>query len=370
MKGADALIEVVVSDRFYRGVPTDLNHEEDSLNRLRPAGSIQVSPGYKFAVLAVSESRAGPGPSLFQPSENFAFTSGLPANALNTWLEDIGRFHRDELATTELFLWALRPSTRPDVIDNENRQLGRDVFLLYFGLLIAVPYFSHGRLTLVTGANSDGEARVRSLTTYARTYHTLGAPEPALGTSKFKLAGSLAAALKQHDTTAERERFDRSLRTFREASEAYSLDLRLHQFLRCAEGFTVPPNGVDFAARLSRLCKGRSKQHLQELYRIRSGIEHLHGPYSRLPKRLSKQGRSVRLLERCVEAEALSRFLLSTYLLNPQLWPNFRTRKTIQDFWKLKDSQLRRLWPTRLAFERILDEFNYRAVLLSEEEED
>lgn len=325
-----------------------------------------MTPGYKFAVLAISESRAGSGPALLQLPAGLAFTSGLPTDALSTWSEDIGQLHSDELADTSLFLWAVRASDSPEILDNENEELATAVHLLYFGLMIAVPYFSHGRLTLLTGANSDGFVRVRSLTTYPRTYHTLGAPEPLLTLSKLKLAGTLAAALRKHDQTPQRERFDRSLRTFREACEANFLDLRLHQFLRSAEGFAVPANGRELANRLGRVCAGRSRQHITQLYRIRSRIEHLHGPYDRLPNHLSKRGRIRRLLERCVEAEALSRYLILTYLLNPELWQHFRTRKTIQDFWKLKEKELRERWPTKLAFERILTDFDYQAVLASE----
>jgi len=264
-----------------------------------------------------------------------------------------------------LFLWALKPSQSPEILDQENEDLRREAYRLYLGLLVAVPFFSSGRLTSLTGANSDGVPRVRSLSTYQRTFFTLGAPTPAVTIQRANLAARLAAALKQHDHIDGHGRFVRALRTFREACESGNLDQRLHQFVRCMEGFVAPPfkqSGVQFAKRLKRLCAGRASRQLRDLYTIRGGIEHLHGPYDRLPKGLSKRERRTRLLIRCFEAEALARYLILTYLRNPPLWPHFITRASIEAFWALKPAQFRSLWPTRIHYPSISKEFDYQAL--------
>jgi hypothetical protein len=327
--------------------------------------SIAVAQHHKFAIIALPNARTGecPAPLVHLPTP-FAATRGLPATALATWQHNIGQFHRDELEQTTLFLWAVRPSAHAEVLDAENRALSREVYRLYLGLLLAVPYFCAGRPTLVTGANADGEARARSLTTYQRTWFTLGAPKPHLSTGKLKLAATIAAALSDHDAFNGKRRIERALRTFRQACESGDLDFRLHQFVRCAEGFAVPPfkqSGKQFTKRLARICAGRCTKVLEQLYTIRGGIEHLHGPFDRLPQ-YSHRRRHRLLLQRCVQAEAFARYLLVTYFQHPALWTHFADRPSVDAFWALRPAKLKELWPTRIAFDRILDQFEHESV--------
>lgn len=323
---------------------------------------VEVAPGYKFAILALPNARGGGAPASLILPDGYAVSQDPPATALDTWLENIGRFHRDELAECKFFLWALAPSRAPDILDEENKSLGRQVLYFFLGLLLAVPYFSAGRLTSLTGANADGTTRVRSLTTFHRTWFTLGAPPPALDVPKLRLAARLATSLVQHDRRPRGGRFDRSMRAFRVALESADLDERFHQFVRSAEGFAAPANAVQFTDRLARFCSGRCRQHLNQIYRIRSGIEHLHGPYDRMPKGSSKRQRFSILLQRTVEAEALARYMLVSYLLQPDTWPNFESRPAIDAFYSLPRAKQRALWPTKLHFPSILRDFDFVAV--------
>lgn len=327
---------------------------------------VQVAHGYKFAVLALPNQRGGGAPPLLALPDGYAVSQDLPANALDTWLESIGRFHRDELAQCTFFLWALAPSDNPDVLDIENKTLARRVYYFFLGLLLATPYFSAGRLTSLTGANADETTRVRSLTTFSRTWYTLGAPPPNVTASKLRLAARLATALVQHDQRPRGERFDRAMRAFRVACESAELDERFHQFVRAAEAFAAPANAHQFTDRLARLCAGRSRQHLRSIYRIRSGIEHLHGPYDRIPRRASKRERFRILLQRTLEAEALARYLLVTYLQHPALWPHFESRSAIDAFWSFPPAKRRVLWSTKLHFPSIIRGFDRTAVAQNE----
>ncbi len=199
---------------------------------------------------------------------------------------------------------------------------------------------------------------MRSLTTYSRTFYTRGAPNTLLTSARLRLAASLAQAIRDHDGQGN-DRIIRALRAFRVASEAHELDFRLHQFVRCAEAFACPPmgnSGRHYSARLSRLCAGRSKDRLLESYNIRSGIEHQHGPFDRMPKG-SIRARRLRLMRRCVEAETVARFLLAVYFSNPSLWSHFSSRSSIDAFWGLANQQLHRLWPARLGLEAAMRSF-------------
>jgi hypothetical protein len=322
--------------------------------------SIVVKKGFKFALLAVAECTAGDSPTpLADFGNGFAVSGDLPAKALETWEDNIGKLHQRELRQTKLFLWSLRKSSDPEVLDNESSELSRDVYRLYLSVLIATPYFSNGRLTAFTGGNAHGVARVRSVSWYNRSWRTIGTPRTALSMHRLREAGELAVALRRH-TSNPKHPFVRCLRAFREGCEAGDLDSRFHQFVRCLEGFTIPPFGGSakvFAGRLARLSTGRRTRALRELYEIRSGIEHLKGPFARMPRK-PRGGRHVRLIQRCIQAEAFARFALFTYLSTPALWPHFRTHATIEQFWSQSDSELEKIWQPRIPFSRVLGAFD------------
>jgi len=189
-------------------------------------------------------------------------------------------------------------------------------------------------------------------------------PTPTITATRARFAASMAEALVKHETQHQHGRFVRTLRTFREACETYHLDQRLHQFVRALEGFTAPPfrnSRVHFAERIKRICAGPASRHLLEMYTIRSGIEHLHGPYDRLRK-FSDREKWQRLVVRCVEAEVVARYMISTYLSNQQLWPHFESRESIDAFWHLKPAAFRMLWRTRIHFPTIAKGIEHRTL--------
>lgn len=305
--------------------------------------ALDVLRGRKFAVLALSESRAGPSPSkLLDWGDGFAVSDSLPRNALQTWEAQLGTIHRDELSKCRLFLWALRPSKAPQILDDENRDLQRNVYQLYLGLLLAVPYMRHGRMTSLIGAATDAP-RVRSLTWYSQTFYTLGSPYAPLTISRLRDAHRIAKALVDH-TRRPSHRMVRALKTFRQATESPDLDVRLHQFVRVIEAFLAPPFGKSakhFGDRFAAINSRRGAAVARECYEIRSAIEHLRGPFDGMAKRPAG-GKHRRLIRRTIEAETIARYLLFSYLTHRELWVHLRTRKTVEDLWKGSAILLRR----------------------------
>jgi hypothetical protein len=288
----------------------------------------------KFACLAVAESRTTIS-ALLDLGDGFAISGALPTDALKTWHDGIGSFHRDELAAARLFLWALRSSKTPENLDDENRALGVRAYRLYLGILLGVPYFANGRLTAMTGANADGTARVRSLTWYHRTYYAVGSPIAPLTLARARDSATIAKALQRHSSDP-RHRMVRALRAFRLGAESHELGDRLHQFVRTIEAFVVPPpkgSAVHFGRRLGPLLKPRGYAVAKELYDIRSAVEHLRGPFGGLPRK-PRGGKRLRLLIRAIEAEAIARYLLFTYFTNRSLWPHFGDKRAAEAQWE------------------------------------
>jgi len=339
-----------------------------ALHNAGPKMTIEVRPNYKFAVLAVPETRGRhAAATLVRLSPEYAVSTALPHKALESWRDDIGRFREEQLQTCSLFLWAFHESRNPDVLDEENEVLSDEVYRLYLGLMLAVPYFSGGPLTLLTGSNADGTARVRSMSSFDRSHHTLGAPEADISMPRLRTAARLAAAFRAHESLPGSERMERSFRAFREASESPYIDTRLHQFVRAAETLVAPPDGATFTNRLARVCAGNSRPALKEIYTLRSAIEHLHGPYERMPASLSKRQRRWRLLMRTLQIEALSRYMLVNYLTTPELWPQFSTLRGVKLFWTQPNRELKKHWPSRLGLTHLLRDFDVAAVQRAED---
>jgi hypothetical protein len=277
----------------------------------------------------------------------FAMSRSLPGEAVETWHDQLGSIHREELDRTELFLWAIKRSNAPGIIDAEYRTLAVRVHQLYLGLLLALPYLSNGRVTSLSGANADGYSRARQLTWYARTYYTVGSPVAGLTIERAKHAAQVARALSRHPRSPS-HRMVRVLRTFRKAAECMELDDRLHQFVRVIEGFLGTRNGKEFAARGAHFVSGRwSRDSLEEMYAMRGAIEHLRGPFAEIgmarrpvrhrvrsrPSGRPAGGRLRRLIRRTIEAEIIARYLLFQYFTTGQLWRHFANERTLSDFW-------------------------------------
>lgn len=210
------------------------------------APAVEITLNHKLAVLAVPESRAGGSPWAALPLEGgYALSAALPAHAVETWAVDIGRFHSKELEECTLFLWATAPSATASIFDHENELTASSVLRFFVGILLATPYYSCGRLTLLTGANSDGTARARSLTTYNRTWHTLGAPEADFTTPKLRLAARLALELDRHDRYRFKDRMARAVRCFREAHGAPALPPSTQRCRRMAVRRRTPARPAD-----------------------------------------------------------------------------------------------------------------------------
>lgn len=292
-------------------------------------GGIAVAKGYRFAMLAVSHSSSGGSPRpLILLDERFAVSNDLPAGVIEDWGEMIGTRHRWELEQASLFLWAT-------AAEGDSANLRRAVLQLYYGLLLAVPFLNHGRMTLFEGSNFDGSLRVDQVLPYHRTWSVAGSPSVSLTVSRVRHAHRIALALADIDGSSAFERLDRVLRTFREGCEASTADARLHQFVRATEGFTVPWKNTDYAERMGEFCKGRAYPYLLELYNMRGSIEHLRGPYRWMPKSLTQRGRLLRLFQRAMLAELLARTWIYHFLLTPSLWSNFSTFEGATRFWKL-----------------------------------
>ena len=105
-------------------------------------GPVEVALGHKFGVLAVSDPRGGGlDRPLLDLQHGLAASSALPGKALETWADNIGRFHVDRGGgTVQLFKRAAADASFIviSVLDKadetlEDDDLDRADFVLYVG---------------------------------------------------------------------------------------------------------------------------------------------------------------------------------------------------------------------------------------------
>lgn len=320
--------------------------------------SIAIQKGWDFAVIAVNDFRAGAAPAaLMQFGGGLAVTSRIPTAIIDGWKSGIGSFHAQELEETELFLWALRPAG-----EDHQEPLARTVYQLYLGLLVAVSFAGCGRLTAIEGSNVSGSIHAHSLQQYARTHWLLGSPMPRFTQEHLKTAARFATAIRAQDNTSSAPRLARALRAFRLGAESADVDFRLHQFVRTVEALANPHNAKQFVDRASRVCEGRARPYLTDLYKIRNKIEHQHGPFASMPRGLSARRKQLRLMNSCLQAEALARYFLHAYLESPAAWPFMDTSRAVDGMWTLETRKFRKVWASRFAFDSVRSALDDSAV--------
>jgi len=308
--------------------------------------------GYKFAMIALGNPgfEGGRGQAVEIPPR-FVVSSHLPFEIPKSWKNSLGEIALSRVQSSRLFLTALQASRDPLVLDEESEDLKDAAYRLYFSILVSVGAISHQEAFWCTGGVHSKGADIRQSGSYPLVFRTAGAPLGLLNNSRIRRAARLAEALSEVRGTTE---FSRSWRV----THAFYLGLRerqpgerLHQFVRCVEGFIKPAKGQtrDQFKHRSRLFLGDGNGELAGiLFDIRSAVEHLHGPMAAVPFKTEKK-QTEYLLRYAWVSEGLARYCLVRLLESKELWPFFRSDDKLERFWDdLSDDERRDLWGSPL----------------------
>lgn len=325
-----------------------------------PDATSWIPEGSKYALLALPDPNTrGSLAPITDLGDGYYFGYELPGRIPDHWREWIGSLELRRVEQARFYLLARAPSAQPEVLDDENEALVRRVYRLYLGLLIAVPYFRHGEIICLSGANVGGELQVRQRSRYLPVFNSIGSPHAEITVPKLRDAAALATAIAKVADGGLSDRIRRILRAFTAGCNASPLDERLHQFVRAAEGIIDADfkNGAKiFAHRGQEITFGNFQNDYREMYVIRSSTEHLRGPLARI--KAPSAERETIMRHRTIQAETLARFCLWYFLGSERLWPHFRDDSTIEAYWQLPHSQRRKLWTSRVDMAGALREFN------------
>jgi hypothetical protein len=308
---------------------------------------IEIPPAHKYAILALDTNHVDL--QFTEPldlGDDLWVTGEMPVAVPDHWREWLGSLRVDELKDSGLFLFSHRAAEQPDSLNSENQRLVAAVTRLYFGLVIAVPYLGHDDGTMMTGARRDADPDVRQVTRFQRILSACGCQGAELNGATFRLAKAVYDGLAGIEGGGEHSRVWRIVRAFYEGMQDNQFGNRIHQFVRCVEGFVFPDEGDTRRHMISRteLFLGpRHHELMRTLFNVRSAVEHLHGPY-RVVNDADRGRADLRLAELSFKAEALARYCLRLLFTNYDLWPHFADDTALAEFWALSGDARAAIW--------------------------
>jgi hypothetical protein len=310
-----------------------------------------IEDGHSFAFMAVPHLKhegAGLWAGQVIAKNGFSATSALKVELSEAWRADLGSKTTARVTAAGFYILV----TSAEAHDEVFRQLRQQVHFAYFTCLLSVGFIDHDLSYLLDGRVEDGKMSVKNYAEYPRVLCPSQAPRGKLTKAALERGFVRAKAVSQLFENAAHPRFGRILFAFLQALTHRELDRRLHQFVRCVEGFVYPGrSGLKkrFVERAQLFIGQGSVQRslLTNLWDVRSVVEHLHGPFEAIDAP-GERGRRLRLLRRAIEAEAIARHCIETFLDHPQLWEHFTTNAAAENFWQLSGKKRRDLWGASL----------------------
>lgn len=291
-------------------------------------------------------------------------TTELPLGLPDHWRTWVGSLRAETLSDGDLFIVAGGPAEEPDVLDDENEGYVRQAFSLYLGLLVSDFFYAHAPPHRLTGANRGGEVDVRSIGELEAPLAIPGTPLTEVTAARLVKAAELADAIDGVRRADGFERMGRALQSFRDGIEERNVAEKLHQFLRCVEGFIIPEVGNTLSRLRSRtevFIGPGHHERVTEWFNIRSAVEHLHPPDEAVPSD-DLRVRRLRIMRRAMEVEAVARHCLQKILLNAGLRGRFRTDGDIEAFWDEARDNRQDMWGEPLDLGQVEDSFEERFV--------
>lgn len=263
------------------------------------------------------------------------------------WREWLGTIRAEELDDCNLLLISKSPSSRPDVLDDENQKLQTRISNFYVGLLLVSRFATAHRPVMLSGSRRDGEVDIRQ-------QHDFDSPVPciyrgysAILNDDIQLAAQLAGQIEALGTAALKGgnwRLFRTLTIYRDTRTVPDILDRLHQYARCIDGLIVPAAGKtkqQFKSRTELFVGPRHHNLMGDTYDVRSAVEHLHEN-----RYLEGFDRATRLdlVKKEAVTEYIARTALARIIGNPGLWPYFANTTALASFWALPQTDRQRIW--------------------------
>jgi hypothetical protein len=278
-----------------------------------------------------------------------------PVALANHWCKWLGSFVSEDLKRAGLFICAIRDQPGPGIVADE--ELRRRLKLVAVSLLLmGSPRCDRG-LSLA-GANESGVPEVR---TYAPLRSQFAPPRCGsalrLTADHLRRVSHLVCQLRKIDTQGDEwRRLRRGLNILHDATIESFQDERIHQLVRALEAVIAPAVGKSqkqfiHRAQTFAVASQHAGSALEESYKIRSRVEHLHRALEALVG--DQSAREATLFRRTRQMDALARFAFERIISSDQLLEHFKNDVTIQNFWAKSDHERAAIFGAQLDLNQI-----------------
>jgi len=313
---------------------------------------LTLEPNCKFAVIAANNARVDiPSALTLQDGTRVLSSSPFPLDA--TWRDWLGTMQSYNLQACNLFLLRTATSGWPDgqlsIFGGDvDTKLQSDVGGI-FAFLRIVGSIEYSDAFLLAGHAEDGAPSCRHFATTMR-FNTTGGCLPwvireADLRTAVQLHRSYSALLGKFP---EKWRFSRGCRALKVALEQDYASDRLHGFVRSLEALILPAQGKterQFVSRCSLFAGPKAEEAniralLQETYRMRCDIEHVHH-WDRSLQAYPTAEREDVARWRTRQMEELACTVYRKVISDPVLQLHFYTDTAIESFWKKPEDEIR-----------------------------
>ena len=270
-----------------------------------------------------------------------------PFDLDNRWREWIGKIRADQVDRCNFFLLAVKASTRPDILDDENELLRKQLNRLLYGLLLqGIPDHVDG--FVLAGARVSEETMIRQFSELREFYNSNPSHRVKVNESTCMTAKIFEEGYKAIESSTAYERVKRGMSALARAISEPTVQERIHEYARALEALVKPEIGkstAQFAHRCQTfaLAGTMANQILEECYKIRSAVEHMNLVDDALTDYSSDKRQLIapqRL--RQIEGLAFSVYLkLATSQSHVRL---FETDTLIDAYWSRRDDERRTAW--------------------------
>jgi hypothetical protein len=321
---------------------------------------MEIGENEKFGIVVVSDAFVENLPKEVELSEDTWVTCSIPFEVDDNWRDWIGSIQSKRIEKSNLFIISKAPSNTPKVLDGENQRLQDKAYKVYFGLLLTDYFHTYDRPIQLTGSKWDIGIDVRSIGVMDSPYSVPGTPINRIDQMRLERSKQLADAIDSLPSKGRFSRFKKVIRSFYSGITSNLVEDRIHQFVRSIEGFINPNIGKterQFKSRTELFVGPKHHQLMEELYRIRSAVEHLHDPLEGITGSDFKD-KLIYLFKKAYEIEAVSRYCISRLLFNKKIWPFFEDDESLSNFWKKDINSRKSIWGATLDIEKISQSFN------------
>jgi hypothetical protein len=285
----------------------------------------------------------------------------VPAYPMDThWKEWLGSLTASRYERSTLHIISEVPTETPGILDREHKDAYRRAYQVYWCLsLVGFVRLDNAPIGVRGSVSLDGTSEVRSVGEEFQPVVLQGSPFTKWTVDEL---GRALRLQRQFERMQVFPRLQRIHDAFHAGLHSRSPDFRLHQFVRCIEGFISAEAGATkkrFKSRTELFVGPDQHELMGRLYDVRSKVEHLHDPVEQYSG--SKFERWLAIWRDAVVAEGLARAILRRFAFQEQLWPSFVDDSVALAFWKdYSASDRRDVWGDPLDVSKLENNFQGR----------